>query len=106
MYYSIYYNAIIHVSLVEMKCLICNQNTNNVFCSPCIEKLRIHSELVGALLSVVDAKNINALTDLFFLIDKKSLHGNIMINFVKGELQSTCLKVSTLPYQSIKDILI
>ena len=87
-------------------CIICHkQSNNNTICQACIDKLRIHSNVVGALLNVVDANNINMLKDLMFLLSRKSFHGNLMINFNGDKIQSTNVKISSLPNQSIKDIL-
>ena len=89
-----------------MICLFCHkQSNNNIFCQLCIDKLRIHSDVVGALLKVVNANNINPLTDLLYLLGK-SFHGNMMINFNGDKIQSTNVKFSVLPNQSIKDSLV
>ena len=87
-----------------MPCIICQKQSNDTVCQSCIDKLRLHYKMVNQFLTVVNANNINPLTDLLYCLGK-SFHGNIMINFNGDKIQSTNIKISTLPNQSFKDIL-
>ena len=90
--------------MAQLSCIICQKQSNDIICQACIEKLRIHYKIVNQLFFVVNANNINPLTDLLYLLGK-SFHGNLMINFNGDKIQSTNLKISSLPNQSFTDIL-